>query len=206
MLIAGMFDQLSRTYIDFCPNLLENDKYLVCYDFEYNGPIAGLVILDNKVNKTNIKKHYYFKSDLRIPLENRVFSSSYKGTPYTLGHTIVSDSSADYDKAFLKSTYLMSNITPQYPNTNKYSYLKVENYIRDLTKVYPYIEVLTLIKYSNSKIGKTSIPATYYKILKYNEYEQCFAIPNDNKIYKFTDMIIDCIKIKERMRYGREEL
>jgi len=201
LLIAGMFTDLKKEYIDNCEVLLVNRYYNVCYDLNYKSPIAGYVRLDDKVNKYNITTKYYFRSDTRIPRKYRVYSSKFKNSNFNLGHTIVSDASQDFSIRSLKETYVMSNVTLQYPRTNKYSYLVVEDYIRTLATEYPYIDVLTIITYTEEKFKDIQIPKDYYKILKYKDFQQCFKIPNDNNIYKLQSMIIDCDKLKEELNH-----
>jgi endonuclease G len=199
ILLAGMFTDLKEKYIEECPVLLENKNYDVCYNLKYKSPEAGYVKLDSKVDDVNIKTHYYFKSDDRLPKRYRGYSSRFKNSEFNLGHTIVSDASQDFDIESLKETYIMSNVTVQYPRTNKYSYLVVEQYIRKLAAVYNYIEVLTIVSYSSHSLKDIRIPNNYYKILKYGDFQQCFRIPNDNVKYNLLDMIVDCQKLKEEL-------
>ena len=201
LVMGGVFNDLKTKYIDECPILIENKYYDVCYGIDYKSPIAGITRLNNNVNVKNIKKHYYFRSDDRLPKRYRNYSSRFKNSKFNLGHTIVSDADMDFSIKSLKDTYIMTNITAQYERTNKYSYLAIEEYIRALATKYHYVDVLTLIVYGDKKLSDIGIPKTYFKILHYKDYQQCFKIPNDNIVYKLDDMIIDCDEVIKELKW-----
>lgn len=186
-----------------CDKILSNDGYFTtCYDYNLKGALYGyLKLYGSNVHSKNIEKRDNFYQDLNIPKEFRTLSGDYTNSGFHRGHSIANDASFDYSEESKKSTYVMSNIVPQYPKTNTKSYLSVENYERFVSVKLGEVEVLTINFYNNNpkKIGKSgvSVPDGFAKILWNNNYEfqRCFYIPNDDVVYKLADLEISCKSI-----------
>ena len=174
-----------------CDKIIDNTYFKSCYNYNYRSTTASYIELDSKVNTNNIADRFEFYEETNIPQEYRVKSSDYTNSGFDRGH-IQSDASNDYSIESRNSTYAMSNITLQYPITNRRSYLKVEKRERELLTFHNKIKSLTLIKYTDKKYKNISIPEAYYKIFYNSSFIECYKIPNDNIRYELEQMKISC--------------
>jgi len=184
-----------------CNQILTNNNYFTnCYDYDLKSTIYSYSKLySSKINSKNIKKRPRFYDDLKLPKKYRTKYSDYTHTKIDRGHLITAnDASWDWSKKSQKATYVMSNIVPQYPNTNRKSYLKVEKYSRQITNKLNELEIFQKINFINypKRIGrnKVAVPESF-SIMLFNtkeNFERCFNVPNDNKVYKLKEMEINC--------------
>ena len=178
-------------YFKNCDQVLNNGVFKSCYNYSYKSTTASYIELTDRSNQTSIKERFAFYDDKNIPVQYRASSSDYTNRGRDRGH-IQSDASNDYYKEVLYLTYAMSNITMQYPQTNRRSYLEVEKHERKLVHEYGNIRALTVIKYSNESINGIGIPLDYTKIFWNDNFIECYNIKNDNKIYTLEQMRINC--------------
>ena len=180
---------------DKCSQIIYNTYFETCYSYEYNSAIYSYSIIDdNKVNSINIKKRYNFYEDQRLPKKNRVNSSDYTNSGFDRGH-LQNDANFDYSEESLRETYSMSNITLQYPKTNRVSNKAIEIYQRQQVKMYRELEIFIYVTYTDKKVkDKISIPDKYHIIMenKNFNYKECFILQNDNVEYKLQDMKVQC--------------
>jgi len=183
-----------------CDKILNNNGYFkTCYDYSLKSALYVYIELDGtKVYEKEIEKRPSFYIDKHIPAKYRTKYSDYTKKGYDRGHSGANDASNDYSDKSLKATYVMSQIVPQLPKTNRYSYLKVEKYERKIANKLGSLKALTINEFDKfpKRIGrsKLAVPSGFYKIYwnKKANFEKCFYIPNDNKIYKLKEMVIDC--------------
>lgn len=178
-----------------CSQLLNNNVFRSCYNYQYKSVTASYIELTDKSNETSIKERFNFYSDKNIPVQFRTNTSDYNRSGFDRGH-IQSDASNDYSLEVLYLTYAMSNITPQYPNTNRRSYLEVEKHERKLVHEHKNIKAFTIIKYTDKSVNGIRIPLEYTKIFWNNNFKECYIIKNDNIVYSLEQMKIDCSSIK----------
>lgn len=198
-----------KRYINYesCNQILDNSGYFTtCYDYELKSAIKGYVKLDgNLVNELNIEKRPKFYDDLELPKEYRTKSSDYARSGFDQGHSVGSDASFDYSLKSQKATYVMSNVVPQYPNTNRLSYLNVENYERLVAKTFGESESLVFNFFDRKpkRLGKTqfAIPNGFAKIVwnEENKFQRCFYIPNDDVAYELQDLEISCKELTNKL-------
>lgn len=183
-----------------CDQILSNGGYFTtCYDNELKSALYGYSKLDGKlVNSENIKERPKFFTDQNLKKSGQTEDKDYTRSGFDRGHTIASDASMDFSHRSQLSTYAMSNITPQYPNTNRKSYLAIEKYERLIASKLGEVETMTFINFSNKpkRIGhnQLAIPDSYNKIYwndKQN-FQRCFHIPNDDKVYDLSNMEVSC--------------
>lgn len=179
-----------KVYFKNCSKELDNGYFKTCYNYEYKSATASYIELRN-VDDHNLKERSNFYSEYNLEIQYRTQPTDYKETGFDKGH-IQSDASNDYSEDSKKSTYVMSNITLQYPNTNRRSYFTIEKRERELSMNIPGMKSLTLIKYSNETINGIRVPSEYYKIFYKNEFMECYIIKNDNIVYKIDEMKADC--------------
>lgn len=185
-----------------CDLILRNDGFFTtCYDYGYKGAVFSYAKIEGKnASEGNIKERPRFYDDQNIPKRYRSTYSDYTHTGLDRGH-IQSDASWDFSKRSQLSTYAMSNILPQFPNTNRKSYLAVEKYERLVAQKIDYVNSLTIVFHDENpgKIGRNNIavPIGFGKIFWNREqgFERCFYIPNDDKIYKLKEMEVGCDKL-----------
>lgn len=179
-------------YFEKCDKPLDNGYFKTCYNYEYKSATASYIeLIGDNVDKKNIKLRFEFTQDKNIPEIFRTKDSDWTNSGFDRGH-VQSDASNDYSEASRNATYLMSNITMQYPNTNRRSYFKVEKRERELAVHYKNIKALTLISYSDKSIRGIRIPLEYTKIFWNNDFKECYIIKNDDKVYTLEDMKVDC--------------
>jgi endonuclease G len=170
----------------------------------------GYTLDGNKVNEVNIKKRPSFHTEKSLDRAYRVSPKSYSKTGYDRGH-IANDASFDWSMESLNSTYSMVNIVPQEPRVNRYHWIKVERYARLVARKLGSLNVLNIIRYSDTpkRISKQNIaiPEGFYKILynKDKDFERCFYYKNDASSYqkkeKLKKHIIECSLIEPTLLY-----
>lgn len=183
-----------------CSLILENQGYFkTCYDYNKKGLLFGEYKLDGKlVNQGNIEERPPFYTDLNVPVKYRSESKDYTNSGFDRSHAIANDASFDYELRSQKSTYVMSNILPHYPNTNRKSILAIEKYERLIASKLGDLNVFVISEYSDNpkKIGKNqiSVPDALGKMYWNNEkdFKKCFYIKNDNKVYSLKETEVDC--------------
>lgn len=202
ILVIAVSTILNSDWIDYnkyfqnCDKDLYNGYFRTCYNYQYKSATASYIELSgNNVDKKNIKLRFDFTEDINIPVIYRTKDSNYTNSGFDRGH-IQSDASNDYSEDSRNATYLMSNITMQYPQTNRRSYLAIEKRERELAVQYKNIESLTLITYTEESVKGIRIPEEYFKIFWNNYFKECYKIKNDNKVYTLEEMKLDCSFIK----------
>lgn len=182
-------------YFQNCDKNLDNRYFKTCYNYSYKSATASYIKLSgDNVDKKNIKLRFDFTEDTNIPIMYRTKDSDYTNSGFDRGH-IQSDASNDYSEESRNATYFMTNITMQYPQTNRRSYLAVEKRERELAVQYKNIESLTIIEYSEKSVNGIRIPQDYTKIYWNGNFKECYKIKNDNIVYTLDQMKIDCSTI-----------
>jgi len=183
-----------------CDVVLDKKYYHICYDYNFKGALFVSYLLSaDTVNAGNIVDRPSFYIDESIPQEYASKSSDYIGSGYDRGH-LAPDASFDYSQDALRSTYVMSNIIPQYPSVNRYSWSDTEKQERKLAREYGEVEVIIGVVYGDNpqRIGDDAIavPMAFYKsILSANGYQVCYYydnIPIDESIDALEDHQVDC--------------
>ncbi len=187
-------DEFIAEQFKTCDQIIDNPVFKSCYNYKLKSTTASLITLKaENITLPSIVKRPSFYEDKNIPEQYRTKSSDYTNSGFDRGH-IQSDSSNDYSAESLKLTYAMSNITFQYPITNRQSYYEVEKQERKLTTLYELIHVLTIIHYTEKQVNGISVPSEYIKVFFNSKYEpvQCYVVPNDNKKYSLDETEKSC--------------
>ncbi len=182
---------------EHCDQILKNQGYfLTCYSYRLKDPLAIYDQLSGPLVVKERRRVNDFHPDNHIPKVDRSYPSDYSHSGYDRGHSGANNASFDWAPGPQKATFVMSNMVPQRPLTNRRSYKRVENYGRALAVKHGMVNVLTINIFSAhpSTIGKdkVAIPIGFWKIYWWGKQEQCFYIPNDNKIYKLKEMQRNC--------------
>lgn len=177
-----------------CDKILENGYFSTCYSYKYKSAVFSHSILKEElVNSVNIQKRPNFYSDKNLPENVRVKPSDYDKTGFDRGH-LQNDANFDYSEESLNSTYVMSNMTLQYPKTNRVSNKLLEVYTRDKLKEMKVIDNLIVIKYTDKKVNNIGVPLQYEITLenKDKNYKECFILKNDNISYTVDELRVNC--------------
>jgi len=151
-----------------CDQVIKDPVQIKCYSYFNHETLFNMYFLDSNVSKS-IKKRLNFREDRRIPKRYQNFLKCYHRNPQKQdrGH-LMPDASADYNKIVLRTTYLTSNIVPEYYRTNRYSISKGERQVRDIALHYNTI-VITGIIGSQGRLKNNNncaiIPNKIYKII-----------------------------------------
>jgi len=183
-----------------CDIVLDKKYYNICYNYDLKGALfVSYLLSGDTVNAVNIINRPSFYEDKSLPKEYESRSSDYRGSGYDRGH-LASDASFDYSQDSLKSVYVMSNIIPQYPSVNRYSWSDTEDEERMLAVKYGEVEVIIGVVYDDNpqRIGADfiAVPAAFYKtIFSADGSQVCYYydnIPIDSTIDSLKDHQVDC--------------
>jgi endonuclease G len=191
-----------------CNQILDKEFLTICYD--YNLKVAKSVaytLYGDLVNELNIQERPSFYVEREIESEYRAETTDYTNTGYDRGH-LAPDASFDWSQESLDSTYSLANIIPQVPVVNRQMWLKVENYARDKAVELFELNIVNVVRYSNTpqRIGENNISVSigYYKILfnSEKEYEECFYYANDVNASSENDQLenhlVDCTELSNQ--------
>lgn len=162
-----------------CSRIIIKDAYTICYDDNLKAPLVDTYVVRGDKLGVGIEKRPSFYAEQSIPKEFRNEDYQYIKSGFDRGH-LANDSSFDYDGKILEQTYNLINVIPQYPRVNRRTWRLIENYERDLAKLYGNITVINVINYGNTKVNNLSIPTIMNKIIIHNEYIECYSVNNDN--------------------------
>ncbi|PAF46150.1 endonuclease [Helicobacter sp. 12S02634-8] len=171
-------------YFKHCDLKMNKFYYINCYDFDYKGTQAVAYRLEARILKLGaVGKRPSFKADNQVPLKYRTKTQDYTKSGFDRGHTLSNQSmNATIDSQ--KSTFLMSNITPQNPQINRTIWKKAEDRERALAKAEGSAEVLNIVIYPKDKSklkfihNNIAIPIAYVKIIETKDTKECYEFPN----------------------------
>lgn len=110
-----------------------HDSFVSYYDIETHCPAMVVYMLEHRHFSGNAKvKGRHFKMDVQLP-KPRVKDSDFSGTGYVRGH-LCSAGDRDSDKAWLKETYLSSNLVPMTLVCNSGGWKVIEDSCRAIAK------------------------------------------------------------------------
>ena len=176
--------------------VINNPVYTNVYSTDKKIPVIGFVHLTWNVVKHKMKRINKFHINKLISKNLQASNKDYRHSGFDKGHFSANNADWDYNKKDMTYTFAFTNMTPQYPKTNRYSYKRVEDYGRKLTQKYKSVFVIDIAVPSNKYMkGHINIPSEFYKIFIFNGKKECFKIPNDNKVYTLKAMQIKCDKI-----------
>ena len=109
--------------------ILVNRHYVLGYSYYFRQAKWALEIVDS--GKIDIDRVDNFRPDYRIPDAFRADLADYKGSGYDRGHLIAS---ANQNEVNIQNseTFLLSNMSPQYPNFNRGIWKDLEDAVRKL--------------------------------------------------------------------------
>jgi len=185
-----------------CNEILPNNGYFTtCYDNNLKSPIFSFVVIDKRSNPKGIEERPRFYNDRNLPKKYQTTYSDFTHSGYDRGHSGYSDAASDYSQKSLNSSYVMSNIVPQKPITNRHSYRYIETFVRQMGKELGSVNVLTINLFSThpKRIGRSglAVPKGFGKVIwnDKHKFQQCFYLENDNSYKLITESEISCTKL-----------
>ncbi len=109
--------------------------YYICYSDSWRMPYWVLHYVSRSRLAGNVSRSDNFRSDSTLPEELRVRPGDYRGTGFDKGHLAPAADFA-FDPSAMSATFLMSNMSPQYPGTNRGSWRRVEEQVRSAINHY----------------------------------------------------------------------
>ncbi len=190
---------------NICDQVIHDPYQVKCYSYKRRSPWFNMYYLDSRVNKS-IKKRLSFKEDKRIPKQYQNSLKCYHKNPQKQdrGH-LLADANADFNLSILKTTYLTSNIVPEYYKTNRYAIAKAEKLVRNIASKYKVI-VITGVLGSQGRLKDNNncavIPQIIYKIVFIKEnkkwnFLKIYYFENGKNNIHVTFKKIDLIKFKK---------
>lgn len=190
--------EIAQKFFNSCDIILDKFYYQNCYDYNKKSSLAVAYKLEKDILESgHIKKRPRFESDYKLPKKYRTEWKDYLHSGYDRGH-ILSNQSMNATTDAQRSTFLMSNITPQTPELNRNVWLKAEKRERQIALKMGWAEVINLVEFdeNNKKYIKNGIrvPSSYVKIILSDNFKECFRMPNievfeNDKLKSFK---IDC--------------
>ena len=174
---------------------IERNGYSLAYDAQHRNPswVYEHLTVNTLLGETD-RSNFNFLEDETIPNHLRTFLIDYKDTGFDRGHMAPAanhrTSSDD-----MNDTFYLTNICPQCPQFNRGYWLKLEKYVRDLTKVYDHVDVITgplylpytdidgnrYVKYRVIGQNDVAVP-THFKVITLEangrKDEMAFILPN----------------------------
>lgn len=163
--------------------LIERSGYTLAYDASRRNPqwVYEYLTAQNLQGSAN-RSHADFKEDTSIPSHLRATLADYKGNGLDRGHM---SPAADHRSSLtaMADTFYMSNMCPQCPEFNRGYWSKLERHVRDLTKQYDSVHVITgplylpytdtdgkrYVKYQVIGKNDVAVPTHFFKVLMTNE-------------------------------------
>jgi len=177
-----------------CSQVIKDPYQVKCYNYDIKKPSINLFKINKEFVNEKIKKRLSFKEDKRIPEEYQNKLICYKHSGFDRGH-MAPDRFFDFNLTILKTTYLTSNIIPEYPIVNRVVISKIERLINDKIQKYNIMYIIVIAffdknQYLKNDINCGKIPNKILYIIKAPKYSWYYLIPNlpkEELIKKYQD-------------------
>lgn len=147
--------------------LLCNSQYLSYYSLQDRIPLLVVEQLDSK----NLTGEYHrtndFHEDLRIASKYRSTNLDYYHSGFDKGHLSAASNTRQHES--VSESFLLSNITPQFPMLNRTTWKYMETFTINQTKLHKHIYVMSGVQLNNCEYpdkinSRVTIPDGYFKI------------------------------------------
>ena len=163
----------TRYGIPSADQVLYNRQYIVGYSYLFRQPRWALQLIDpisQRKDEDNVERQNNFRNDPRVPEMFQASAYDYRRSGYDRGH-LISSKDRMQRTVVNSETFLMSNMCPQHPTVNRFTWLKLEHAVRELAQMDEYLEVYTIcgpifdIGHKIQAVGKNRvmIPSAYFK-------------------------------------------
>ncbi|PJD94525.1 MAG: endonuclease G [Parachlamydia sp.] len=176
---------------------IERDGYSLGYDARNRNPAWVYEHLSQENLKGEAERmSCAFKEDESLPEHLRATLMDYQGKGYDRGHLApAADHKSCHNR--LADTFYLTNMCPQCPQFNRGYWAAFEKHVRDLTKSYHDIEVITgplylphtksdgsrVVKYKVIGKNDVAVPTHFFKVIKCNSSSglheiKAYVLPN----------------------------
>lgn len=176
--------------------IIHRSAYSLAYDARTRNPAWVYEHLTAENIKGDVNRsHFSFQEDETIPQHLRASLADYKGQGLDHGHMApAADHRASPEE--MKDTFYLTNVCPQCPQFNREYWPKLEKYVRDLTKDYQHVYVVTgplylpyqegkrrFVKYQVIGPNDVAIPSHFFKVITLEDHwgkrkVQAYVLPN----------------------------
>jgi endonuclease G len=142
------------------------------------------------------RAEFDFMEDPLIPAHLRASKSDYRRSGFDRGH-LSPAANARSSPQTMKDTFYLSNISPQHPQLNRKYWVKLERHVREMTKTYAKVYVITgplfipemdkedgnkYVRYQVIGENNVAVPTHYFKVI-YGKKDntvvtEAYVIPN----------------------------
>lgn len=165
----------------------ENDEQAEWVAYELKGA---------NLRSFSFERRSSFRKDPKVPTES-ASPSDYTNSGYDRGHLAPAADMA-YSNDAMKTSFYMSNVSPQQPGFNRGIWKELEEQTRDWAKGAEYLYVVTgpvLSKRAQKRLnGNVKAPAAFYKILLDlggpAPKAAAFLMPNESSDKRLTDYMV----------------
>jgi endonuclease G, mitochondrial len=113
--------------------VLDKGYFVINYSDRRRCPYWSAYHLTAKDLKGTAKRRDNFRPDIEVPEKARSSLEDYRGKSFDRGH-LAPARDFTRSKEAMAATFLLSNISPQYPNTNQGIWQELEGQIRDMIR------------------------------------------------------------------------
>lgn len=177
--------------------LIHRDGFTILYDGERKNPRCVIEALTREeLQGSSDRASHEFREDENIPQHLRASLADYKGSGLDRGHMAPA---ANHKKSVqrMAESFFLSNVCPQSPELNRNYWAKVKRHVRDLTKQYDTVQVITGPLYMpqgepgarflyHRCIGENdvAVPTHFFKVLRLelgsDVEELAYIMPNEH--------------------------
>jgi endonuclease G, mitochondrial len=158
--------------------IIHRPSYSLAYDARSRNPLWVYEHLTNENIKGETERSLVFKEDDNIPPHLRATLIDYKGSGFDRGHQAPAADHRSSQEA-MADTFYLTNMCPQCPQFNRGYWPKVEKHVRDLTKTYQNVYVITgplylpyqevdgkhYVKYQVIGPNFVAVPTHFFKVI-----------------------------------------
>lgn len=176
--------------------VIHRSGYSTGYDARLKNPawVYEHLTAENIQGDTD-RSHFTFKEDEKIPKNLRASIASYKGQGLDQGHMAPAANHRATPET-MNDTFYLTNICPQCPQLNREYWSRLERHIRELTKQYQHVYVVTgplylpyqegkrkFVKYQVIGDDDIAVPSHFFKVItledkRGNRQVQAYVLPN----------------------------
>lgn len=158
---------------------INRNGYSLAYDAAHRNPAWVYEHLTaNGLNGNTDRSHFEFLEDDTVPEHLRAMLIDYKGQGFDRGHMAPAADHRATPEA-MKDTFYLTNMCPQCPQLNRGYWSKLERHVRDLTKMYEHVHVITgplylpytdvdgnrYVKYQVIGKNDVAVPTHFFKVI-----------------------------------------
>lgn len=190
----------TEKHVTFLPEpnpVIHRQGYVLSYDCKTrNANWVYEELTASSLNGNIDRMQCDFMEDPLIPPSLRSTKEDYRGSGFDRGH-LRPAANARASQEAMQETFYLSNISPQHPLLNRKYWVKLEKYVRELTKSYDVVYVITgplflprlekdgkrYVKYEVIGKNNVAVPTHYFKVLQEKKGSifrtEAFIIPNE---------------------------